>query len=152
MLIGKSDAKTDAKGRVFVPATMRRELTKGDENATVVLRRDPNRPCLIVEPIDIFEQRVQQMMERLDVEWNPDDQQLLMEFTADVEQTTLDNQGRLLLNKTHLDFLNAKNTLTFVGMMTHLVIWDAETFVKQRMDADTFAQTLNNKMARKAQP
>lgn len=144
MFVGKIEAKTDAKGRVFVPAAMRRQLS----DDSVVMRRDPNRRCLVLFPTEVFERKAQEMMTRLDTEWNPQDQQLLMEFTADVEQMPIDAQGRILLNKSNLDYLGASNTLLFVGMMDRIVVWDAETFNAQRMDANAFAQALNERMGR----
>ncbi len=144
MFVGKIEAKTDAKGRVFVPAAMRRQLS----DDSVVMRRDPNRRCLVLFPTEVFERKAQEMMTRLDTEWNPQDQQLLMEFTADVEQMPIDAQGRILLNKSNLDYLGASTTLLFVGMMDRIVVWDAETFNAQRMDTTAFAQALNERMGR----
>ncbi|MCQ2383331.1 MAG: cell division/cell wall cluster transcriptional repressor MraZ [Paludibacteraceae bacterium] len=144
MFVGKIEAKTDAKGRVFVPAAMRRQLS----DDSVVMRRDPNRRCLVLFPTEVFERKAQEMMTRLDTEWNPQDQQLLMEFTADVEQMPIDAQGRILLNKSNLDYLGASTTLLFVGMMDRIVVWDTETFNAQRMDATAFAQALNERMGR----
>ncbi len=145
MFVGKIEAKTDAKGRVFVPATMRRQLA----DDSIVMRRDPNRRCLVLFPTDVFERKAQEMMTRLDTEWNPQDQQLLMEFTADVEMMPIDAQGRILLNKGNLDYLGGQGTtLLFVGMMDRIMVWDAETFADQRMDANAFAQALNERMGR----
>lgn len=148
MFIGKIEAKRDAKGRVFLPATFRRQLSADDAD-TVVLRKDPNLPCIILYPMEVFSRKAEQMMEKLDVEWNADDQQLLMEFTAEVEQVALDAQGRLLLNKANLEYMHADTTLLFVGMVDRIAIWDADTFASQRLDSNTFAQVLKEKMGRK---
>ena len=47
--LGNIEAKTDAKGRAFLPASFRKILqVSGEEN--LVLRKDVFQPCLVVYP------------------------------------------------------------------------------------------------------
>ena len=58
--LGTIDSKTDAKGRVFLPASFRKVLsTAGAER--LVLRKDIFQPCLVLYP-DAFAQALEDRM------------------------------------------------------------------------------------------
>ena len=53
--LGTIDSKTDAKGRVFLPASFRKVLsTAGAER--LVLRKDIFQPCLVLYPESVWNQ------------------------------------------------------------------------------------------------
>ena len=47
--LGNIEAKTDAKGRVFLPATFRKVLQTGGEE-TLMMRKDVHQRCLVLYP------------------------------------------------------------------------------------------------------
>lgn len=47
--LGNIEAKTDAKGRVFIPAGFRRQLQSASEER-LVLRKDVFQDCLVLYP------------------------------------------------------------------------------------------------------
>ena len=88
---GSIDAKTDEKGRVFVPSAFRKVLQQEEEEG-LVLRRDLFEPCLVLYPKSVWEARVDAIRART----NPFDrnqQQALRLFTVDAENITLDSSG-----------------------------------------------------------
>ena len=54
---GSIDAKTDEKGRVFVPSVFRKVLQKEEEEG-LVLRRDLFERCLVLYPKSVWDARV----------------------------------------------------------------------------------------------
>ena len=61
-LIGNSDAKVDAKGRAFLPATFRRLL--GDEKV-FYLRKGLFEDCLVLYPATAWESTISELREQL---------------------------------------------------------------------------------------
>ena len=57
---GSIDAKTDEKGRVFVPSVFRKILF-GEGEEGFILRRDLFEPCLVLYPRSVWEARVDAM-------------------------------------------------------------------------------------------
>ena len=47
--LGNSEAKTDAKGRVFLPAVFRKQLQAASQEC-LILRKDTYQDCLVLYP------------------------------------------------------------------------------------------------------
>ena len=103
--IGNIEAKADVKGRIFIPASYRKQLPEG-ERERLVMRMDPNNACLILYPEGVWNRKVADFKEKLD-EWNSDDQMLLMQFVSDAEWLDIDSQGRVLISKRYLQQIGA---------------------------------------------
>ena len=66
--IGNIEARTDEKGRVFLPATFRRVLQKaGDEK--LMLRKDIHQRCLVLYPESTWNEQLDALRARLN-RWN----------------------------------------------------------------------------------
>ena len=145
--IGNIEAKTDVKGRIFIPATYRRLLPDG-ENERLVMRMDPNNACLILYPEGVWNRKVADFKEKLD-EWNSDDQMLLMQFVSDAEWLDIDSQGRVLIARRYLQKIGANADVLFVGMLDRIALWDKTTYDQSRMSTADFAKRLAEKMTKK---
>ena len=66
--LGNIEAKIDAKGRVFLPATFRKVLQAGGEE-NLVLRKDVFQPCLVLYPESIWNEQMDELRSRLN-RWN----------------------------------------------------------------------------------
>lgn len=62
--VGDYTAKTDAKGRVFLPAIFRRQLDGMDEEA-LILRKDVFQKCLVLYPMSVWNAQVDDLQSRL---------------------------------------------------------------------------------------
>lgn len=146
--IGKYDVKLDAKGRVFVPSSYRKLLSDKDKER-MVLRRDPGTDCLVLYPVDVWEDIVGQLKASLD-EWNPEDRMLLMQFVSDAEWLDIDSQGRILITKRHLQSIAADGSeMLFVGMLDRIAIWSKARY-EQSLRADvSFSSLLKERMMKK---
>ena len=144
--IGNIEARSDQKGRIFIPATYRRLLTEAG-GLRLIMRRDADNDCLVFYPEPVWNQKLEQLKQVLD-EWNADDQLLLMQFVSEAERLDLDSQGRVLIQKRYLQSINAGNDLLFVGMMDRFALWDKATYESRRLSAADFASRLRERMAR----
>lgn len=146
--IGKYEAKADVKGRVFIPSVYRKILPESDRER-VVMRKDTENDCLIVYPVSVWNEKVEAFKSRLD-EWNPVDQMLLMQFVSEAEWLDIDSQGRVLIQKKHLQTIAVENTeVLFVGMIDRFAVWSKAKYEQSHIPASDFAALLKERMMKK---
>ena len=90
--LGNIEAKTDAKGRAFLPANFRKILQVSGEEK-LVLRKDVFQPCLVIYPESVWNEQLDQLRSKLS-RWNAKEQQIYRSFIADAILLTLDGNGR----------------------------------------------------------
>ena len=81
--LGNIEAKTDAKGRVFIPAGFRKQLQAVSEER-LVLRKDVFQDCLVLYPESVWFATQNQLRQRLN-KWNAKHQQNFRQFVSDAE-------------------------------------------------------------------
>lgn len=146
--IGKYEAKSDVKGRIFIPSVYRKLLPDGDRER-LVLRRDTVNDCIILYPVSVWNEKVEAFKSKLD-EWNPVDQMLLMQFVSEAEWLDIDSQGRVLINKKHLQLLSIDNgEVLFIGMIDRFALWSKAGFDKASLNTQDFADLLKDRMMKK---
>ena len=122
--LGNIEAKTDAKGRAFLPASFRKILqVSGEEN--LVLRKDVFQPCLVVYPESVWNELLDQLRKKLN-RWNAKEQQIYRTFIADAILLTLDGNGRFLIPKRLLKQADIEQSIRFVGMGDTIEIWKSQ--------------------------
>ncbi|GAP72976.1 cell division protein MraZ [Candidatus Symbiothrix dinenymphae] len=120
------DAKTDAKGRVFVPAAFRKILQTA-EDARLVMRKDIYKDCLVLYPLTAWEAELAKLHERLD-EYDEEQNDFYQCFVADSEVLEMDSNGRILIGKRYLQLANVSSDVRFVGMDDKIRIWSRANF------------------------
>lgn len=132
--VGDYTAKTDAKGRVFLPAIFRRQLDGMDEEA-LILRKDVFQKCLVLYPMSVWNAQVDDLQSRLSP-WNRKDQMMLRQFVADAEQVELDSQGRILLSKNKLQYAGITSEVRFLAVVDRIEIWSKDALDALMAEAD----------------
>ena len=120
-LIGNIEAKTDAKGRAFLPAVFRKVLQVAGEES-LVLRKDVFQPCLVLYPESVWNEQMDLLRSRLS-RWNAQHQQIFRQFVSDVELVTLDGNGRFLIPRRYLQMAHIEQSIKFIGMGDTIEIW-----------------------------
>ena len=143
--LGNIEAKTDAKGRAFLPAAFRKVLqTEGEER--LVLRKDIFQPCLVLYPESVWNEQMDQMRARLN-RWNRQHQQVFRQFVSEVELLTLDGNGRFLIPKRYQRMADIEQDIKFVGMGDTIEIWSSKKADEQQMKPEEFEAALEDLMA-----
>lgn len=119
--LGNIEAKTDVKGRAFLPAVFRRMLPAGGETV-LVLRRDVFQQCLVVYPEQVWNEQMDSLRSRLS-RWNGGHQQIFRQFVAEAETVVLDGNGRFLIPKRLLAAAGIVQDIRFIGMGDTIEIW-----------------------------
>jgi MraZ protein len=142
--LGNSEAKTDAKGRVFLPAIFRKQL-QADAEECLIMRKDTYQDCLVLYPESAWNEQMNELRGRLN-RWNPKHQMIFRQFVSDVEIINLDANGRFLIPKRYLKLANIEQDVRFIGMDTTIEIWAKEVADKPFLSAEDFEQGLKEIM------
>lgn len=131
---GTVHAKTDVKGRVFIPAAFRKILQSSEESC-LILRKDVFKDCLVLCLESTWNENLNELRQRLN-EWDEEEQELYRSISATVEDVELDSSGRVLIPKKYLQAAKISNAVCFVGMNRHIEIWNPDQFNKALLSAD----------------
>ena len=119
--LGNIEAKTDMKGRAFLPAVFRKVLqASGEEN--LVLRKDVFQKCLVIYPESVWNERLDQLKQQLRP-WKQAHQQMFRQFVSEAEVVTLDGNGRFLISKRLQKIAEIDQDIQFIGMDDTIEIW-----------------------------
>ena len=126
-IIGTYECKVDAKGRLLMPAPLKKQLTPSLQNG-FVLKRSVFQPCLELYPM----QEWNVMMEKINklnrfVKKNND---FIRRFTAGVKVVEIDNLGRLLIPKDLTLFSQITKDVVLSSAVNIVEIWDKDLYEK----------------------
>ena len=142
--LGNIEAKTDAKGRAFLPAVFRKVLqASGEEN--LVLRKDIFQQCLVLFPESVWNQRVDLLKSQLK-QWEPAHQQILRQFVSEAEVVTLDGNGRFLISKRLQRAAALEQDLQFIGVDDTIEIWSPQHLKESLKTDEEFGAELEDIM------
>ena len=118
MFLGEFTHKVDSKNRIMMPSEFRDDLseeffiTKGPENSLVIYT----------------EEEFKKQSDRLDnlVNESRKNRAIKRMFFSSTIKTTLDKQGRVLLNKNLRDYANIGSEAMIIGNNQSIEIWDVE--------------------------
>jgi MraZ protein len=148
--LGNIEAKTDAKGRAFLPAVFRKVLQASGSEA-MVLRKDIFQPCLVLYPESVWNEQMDMLRARLN-RYNAQQQRIFRQFVSEVEAVALDGNGRFLIPKRYMQMAGIQQDIKFIGMGDTIEIWANEKIEESQMSCDEFGQALESIMGQEATP
>jgi len=147
-LIGTYECKADVKGRVMVPAPLKKQLMPVMSEGFVV-KRAVFQPCLEIYPMKEWDSLMLKMGElnRFDRKNND----FIRRFTAGVKVVELDATGRLLIPKDLLSFAGINKELVISSAINIVEIWDKDKYEQAINDAaEDFADLAEEVMGNKS--
>jgi MraZ protein len=142
--LGNIEAKTDAKGRAFLPAVFRKVL-QASGNETLVMRKDIFQDCLVLYPESVWNEQLDALRARLN-RYNAQHQRIFRQFVSEVEILSLDGNGRFLIPKRYLALAGIQQDIKFIGMDDTIEIWANEKVAESQMNSEEFGQSLESIM------
>ncbi len=142
--LGNIEAKTDAKGRVFLPSVFRKVLQSAGEER-LVLRKDVHEACLVLYPETLWNEQMDIMRSRLN-RWNRHEQQVFRQFVIDAEEVTLDSNGRFILSQRFQDMLGVAQSVRFIGVGDTIEVWAEERAKELDNTKEDFAESMEKLM------
>lgn len=140
--LGNIEAKTDAKGRVFIPACFRKQLQAASEEK-LILRKDVFQDCLVLYPESVWFKTQNQLRRKLN-KWNAKHQEIFRQFVSDAEIMIPDTNGRILLPKRYLQLAGIQKNVRFIGIDDTIEIWAKERAEQPFMDPKEFSEALQD--------
>ena len=138
--LGNIEAKTDSKGRVFLPSTFRKVLQASGEEM-LVMRKDIHQDCLVLFPKSVWDARVDALMERVN-EWDDEAMMVVRQYMKEAEELAIDGNGRILIPRRYLDMVQVDQTVRLIGINNTIEIWAAEKAEKPFLSQAEFSAKL----------
>ena len=137
-LIGTYECKADVKGRLMMPAPLKKQLAPVMSGGFVI-KRAVFQPCLELYPMKEWEELMQKINKLNRFKKKNND--FIRRFTAGVKPIELDTSGRLLIPKDLVGFANITKEVVVSSAVNIIEIWDKELYEKAIDDAaDDFAE------------
>ncbi|TXG38583.1 division/cell wall cluster transcriptional repressor MraZ [Seonamhaeicola maritimus] len=131
-LTGTYECKVDAKGRLMVPAPLKKQLAAVLSDG-FVLRRSVFQKCLELYPVAEW-QVLMQRMNRLN-RFKKKNNDFIRRFTAGVKMVEVDINGRLLIPKDLTVFANISKNIVVASAINIIEIWDKDLYERAIDDA-----------------
>ncbi len=129
---GQAENSVDEKGRLAIPAKMRRVLTpEADDTFTATLGFES---CIALYPND----RWAQMEDEFDTlnQFDPAARRFLRDTLSMAEEAALDKQGRIVLPKNLMNEADIADTALVIGALDHIEVWDPNQYDAYMNDRD----------------
>jgi MraZ protein len=126
-IVGTYECKVDAKGRLLMPAPLKKQLATSLQNG-FVLKRSVFQPCLELYPMkewDLMMQKINKLNRF--VKKNND---FIRRFTAGVKVVEIDALGRLLVPKDLVAYSSITKEVVFSSAVNIVEIWDKDLYEK----------------------
>jgi MraZ protein len=131
MFLGTHTPKLDEKGRLFLPAKFRDDLSEG-----LVVTRGQER-CLYVWPAATFRSYVSELANPLA---NRASRSYVRMLSAGASTEVADKQGRITITPSLREYAGLRRDVVVVGAINRVEIWDAERWQAfDEAEEDAFA-------------
>ncbi len=131
-LIGTYECKADAKGRLMLPAALKKQLAPILQNG-FVLKRAVFQPCLELYPMQEWE-KLMQKVNKLN-RFKKKNNDFIRRFTAGLKIVEVDASGRLLVPKDLIVFSGISKDVVVSSSIDILEIWDKNKYEQAIDDA-----------------
>ncbi len=125
MFVGSFKYSIDAKGRIALPAKLRKYVSP-EANDTFILTRDSAK-CIDIYPMDIWKALVDEKLRRLN-QFDPKESMFLRLFLQEAAEDTLDSQSRLLIPKSLIEYAEIKNEVFILGSVNKIEVWNPDVY------------------------
>jgi MraZ protein len=132
LLTGTYDCKVDAKGRLMMPAPLKKQLSSVLQDG-FVLRRSVFQKCLELYPMSEW-QMLMQKINKLN-KFKKKNNDFIRRFTAGVKMVEVDVNGRLLIPKDLTIFANISKDIVVTSAINIIEIWDKDLYEQAIDDA-----------------
>jgi len=132
LITGTYDCKVDAKGRLMMPAAIKKQLSAILQDG-FVLRRSVFQKCLELYPMAEW-QALMKKMNKLN-KFKKKNNDFIRRFTAGAKMVDVDVNGRLLIPKDLTVFADISKNIVVASAINIIEIWDKELYEQVIGDA-----------------
>ena len=125
MFIGSFKYSIDSKGRISIPAKLRKFVDPKSNDAFVMTRGTTK--CIDVYPMNFWEELVQSKLNKLN-SFEPKEAMFLRMFLQQAAEDKLDSQSRLLIPKNLIDYAEVSKEVLIIGAIKKIEIWNPQNY------------------------
>jgi MraZ protein len=147
--LGMAKYTVDSKGRINIPAKMKKLMTP-EANNTVVITRGIEK-CIIIYPLDVWNE-LEKEFRKLNYFTNETRMfQRIWFMHASLQE--LDSQSRIVVPKELLEYSGIKSEVVIVGLLDKMEIWEpAEYNSYMDVSPEEYSNVVRKVMAKNESP
>lgn len=131
-LLGTYECKADAKGRVMMPVSLKKQLASVYQQGFVV-KRAVFQPCLEMYPMEEWNELMSKVNKLNRFKKKNND--FIRRFTAGVKRIDVDATGRFLIPKDLLRIAKIQKNIVLSSAVNIIEIWDKDLYEQAIDDA-----------------
>ena len=144
MFIGSFKYSVDAKGRVSIPAKLRKYVNP-EANDCFILTRGTAQ-CIDVYPMDQWKELVANKLTQLNT-FDPKEAMFIRMFLQEAAEDKLDSQSRLLIPKNLIEYAGIEKDIFILGAVKKIELWNPEKYDEYLKDnVQSYEQIANDVM------
>jgi len=124
--IGDYNCKTDAKGRITFPSSLKKQMNSASQGRFVV-KKDVFEKCLVLFPIEEWDRQNKIIRDKINP-YNKEHNKFLRNFYRGSAEVVLDSNNRMLIPKRLLDLVEIKKDVVLAGQDSKIEIWADEMY------------------------
>lgn len=125
MFLGSFNYTLDAKGRISIPARLRKFVSP-EANNTFVLTRGSEK-CINIYPMNYWKELVESKLDKLN-SFDPKDTKFMRLFLQEAAEDQFDTQSRILVPKKLIDFAEIEKNVVILGMNKYIEVWNPKLY------------------------
>lgn len=127
MFIGSFKYSVDTKGRISIPAKLRKYVSP-EANDTFILTRGTAQ-CIDIYPMDRWKELAANKLSQLN-SFNPKEAMFIRMFLQEAAEDKLDSQARLLIPKSLLEYAGITKEVFILGVIKKIEVWNPDIYDK----------------------
>lgn len=148
MFIGSFKYSVDSKGRVSIPAKLRKNVNP-EANDTFILTRGTAQ-CIDVYPMDNWKELAANKLNQLN-SFDPKEAMFIRMFLQEAAEDKLDAQSRLLIPKTLIEYAGIEKEIFVLGAVKKIEFWNPEKYEEYlKENVQSYEQIANEVMKMKS--
>lgn len=124
MFKGQFTYSIDSKGRIAIPAKLRKHVA-ADANDTFVMTRGLSN-CIDLYPLDEW-QRIEEKLLQLN-SFQPDDSRFIRMFVQYATEDTMDGQSRILIPSLLIEYAKIEKEVLILGALKKIEVWNPKIY------------------------
>jgi MraZ protein len=124
MFRGQFTYSIDSKGRIAIPAKLRKHIS-AEANETFVMTRGLSN-CIDLYPLDEW-QKIEQALLNLN-SFQPDDARFIRMFVQFAAEDVMDGQSRILVPSSLIDYAKIQKEVLILGALKKIEVWNPKVY------------------------
>ncbi len=132
MFKGQFTYSIDSKGRISIPAKLRRHVS-AEANDTFVMTRSTS-VCIDIYPLDQW-LLIEEKLNKLN-QFKPDDIRFTRTILLFASEDTLDSQSRILIPQNLIEYAKIEKEVLILGALKKIEVWNPKIFEEYLKQSD----------------